>query len=500
MRERASFVCRECGYEAPRWLGRCPGCAAWNSLEEARPRGGRRAGDGAAAAADPVPLGDFDAPEGLRLTSGIPALDAVLGGGLVPGSLSLLGGDPGVGKSTLLLQLCLHLAAGPAPAESRPRRGGAGADDGAGAARGPVLYVTGEESPRQLRLRAERLRRGRPLPGHLLVLPSTDLEEIEATVSRVRPAFLAVDSVQTVAVPGVEASPGSVAQVREAAARFLRLAKGEGVTTWLVGHINKEGVLAGPKVLEHLVDVVLYLEGERHGAHRLLRSTKNRFGPTSEMAVLAMGEGGLEAVENPSALFLSERASESPGSAVAVTCEGERPFLVEVQALVCRAAGGVPRRVAQGLDGGRVAVILAVLERRAGLPLGQHDAYVKVAGGVRLEEPAADLAVALAMASSFYDVPVDPSLALAAEVGLAGELRAVGRVETRLREAQRLGFRSLLVAPAEVRDPGGQRRAPDGSDGGRKGAALLGASNVLEAMRLALALPAGMAGGPLRRC
>ncbi len=499
MRERAFFVCRECGYEAPRWLGRCPGCAAWNALEEVRTRSGPR-GTGAgsvAPAVEPVPLGELDAPQGERLGSGMDDLDAVLGGGLVPGSLCLLGGDPGVGKSTLLLQLCLHLAAGAAPAplhdgrargpDARAGRGGPGGEEVAGGEPGPVLYVTGEESPRQVRLRAERLRRGRPLPDRLLILPSTDLEEIEAAVSRLRPAFLAVDSVQTVAVPGVEASPGSVAQVREAAARFLRLAKGEGVTTWLVGHINKDGVLAGPKVLEHLVDVVLYLEGERYGAHRVLRSAKNRFGPTSEVAVLTMSGDGLAAVANPSALFLSERAAESPGSAVAVTCEGERAFLVEVQALVSRAAG-VPRRVAQGVDAGRVAVILAVLERRAGLPLGQHDAYVKVAGGFRLEEPAADLAVALALASSFYDVPVDPGLAVAAEVGLAGELRAVGRVEARVREAERLGFRGLLAAPAEVRGLPPARRAATGpARSAVGGAALLGASNLTEAMRLALA-------------
>lgn len=500
LRERLGFVCRDCGYEAPRWLGRCPACSGWNTMEETRQRAGLRPAAGSAGGgAEPLSIAALDAVECARIQTGMGELDAVLGGGLVAGSLVLLGGDPGIGKSTLLLQLCLGLAR---------------------AAVAPVLYVTGEESPRQVRLRADRLcpasaaaggardGEGRGLPQNLFLLPATSVDEIEEAVGRLCPAFLAVDSIQTVWVPDVDASPGSVVQVREAAGRFLRLAKERGVTTWLVGHINKEGVLAGPKVLEHLVDVVLYLEGERHGMHRLLRSAKNRFGPTSEVAVFSMSAGGLEAVANPSALLLSERASGSPGSAVAAACEGDRAFLVEVQALVCRAAGGVPRRVAQGVDAGRVAVILAVLERRGGLPLGQHDAYVKVAGGFRLEEPAADLAVALAIASSFYDVPVDPGLAVAAEVGLAGELRAVGRVDSRWREAERLGFRSLLVAPGEAGDrvpDAAQGRLPAGGaatrgrllagvpaapsrDAGRTG--IVGAGNLVEAMRLALSFPA----------
>lgn len=381
-------------------------------------------------------------------------LDRVLGGGLVSGSVVLLGGDPGIGKSTLLLQVCLGMAAG-------------------GEA---VLYVAGEESAQQVRLRAERLLPGHPLPDSLFILPETEIDAIEGAVDSLAPALAVIDSIQTVVDPALESHAGSVSQVRECAGRILRVTKGRGVATCLVGHINKEGALAGPKVLEHLVDAVLYLEGERHYAYRILRGAKNRFGSTSEIGVFSMGSQGLVEVTNPSELFLAERPEGAAGSVVVATVEGARPLLVEVQALLSGPAYGPARRTVTGVEHNRVALLLAVLEKRVGLGLGSYDAYVKVVGGMRLDEPAADLGLAVALASAFLDRPVDPHLAVAGEVGLAGEARAVARAEERVREAERLGFQRLLL-------PERNRRA---LGRGRQGLELIGVETVAQAIEAAL--------------
>ncbi len=448
-------MCQECGCESVRWLGRCPECGSWNSLVEERlPPIRPGAGPGAAtggSVAQPLPLASVPALAGDRRGTGLADLDRVLGGGLVTGSLVLLGGDPGIGKSTLLLQVARHLA------EAGER----------------VLYVAGEESASQVKLRADRLG---AIPESLFVLPETDLEAVLAAAERLAPALLVVDSIHTMVAPGLEGPPGSVAQVREGAAALMRLAKSRGLTTFLVGHINKEGALAGPKVLEHVVDVVLYLEGDRHHAFRLLRGVKNRFGPTSEVGVFAMGEAGLAPVPNPSELFLAERTAGVAGSVVVAGLEGSRPLLVEVQALLAGPVYGTPRRTATGVDHNRLALLLAVLERRAGLRLGNQDAYVKVAGGLRLDEPAADLGVVLALASAYRDRPVDPRTVVMGEVGLGGEVRAVARAEARLAEAARLGFRRCLL-------PERNRRALQGAGGVLE---LVGVGTVAEAVEAAL--------------
>lgn len=431
MRARTRFVCQECGYDTPRWLGRCPGCGAWNRFAEERvpaPLAGARGLEGTAEA---VPLCSVAGLVHRRLSTGVGELDRVLGGGLVEGALVLLGGDPGIGKSTLLLQACLRVAAG---------------GRGAGAAEPPVLYVSGEESAQQVKLRADRLLgAGAALPPGLFILPSSDVAAVERAAEALSPVLMVVDSIQTMSVGELESAPGSVSQVRESAARIMRLCKARGLAAFLVGHINKEGALAGPKVLEHLVDAVLYLEGDRHYAYRVLRGVKNRFGSTREIGVFAMGDGGLEEVPNPSAFFLAERPAGAVGSAVAASLEGSRPVLVEVQALLTGPNPGTPRRTVTGLDHNRVALLLAVLEKRVGLALAGHDAYVKVVGGLRLDEPAVDLALAVALASAFRERPVDPGLVVAGEVGLGGEVRAVARAEERVREAARLGFRRVLL-------------------------------------------------------
>lgn len=484
-RARSHFVCQECGAESVRWLGRCPECAAWNSLVEeavAPPagaagsgaRGAWHSGGQGAAPAEPRRLAEVEAPAGERSASGLAELDRVLGGGMVAGSLVLLGGDPGIGKSTLLLQVCNHVA-GAAPGATPASSHGAGTR---------VLYVTGEESAAQVKLRADRLGGA---PDELYILPETDLSLIEQAVERLQPGLVVADSVQTVFSPGVESAPGSVSQVRECAAAFMRLAKSRGITTFLVGHINKEGALAGPKVLEHMVDVVLYLEGERHHAYRILRGVKNRFGPTSEIGVFTMGEAGLEEVANPSELFLAERPAGVAGSVVVAGMEGSRPVLVEVQALLSGPNPATPRRTVAGIDHNRLALLLAVLEKRAGLGLGSYDAYVKVVGGLRLDEPAADLGVVLALASAFRERPVDARAAVAGEVGLGGEVRAVARIEARLAEAARLGFARVILpersrrAVARSGGPGG----PPGS-GGPPGLELVGVEDVAGAISAAL--------------
>lgn len=422
-RSKVHYACQECGYSAAKWLGRCPECGAWNSFVEEQPR--ESAPRAAAPPAVPEPITAIDGAEVARHPTGSGELDRVLGGGIVPASLVLVGGDPGIGKSTLLLSLAATLAR----------------------QCGTVLYVSGEESARQIRLRAERLG---ALAERLLLLPETDMARVEEAARAVSPCLLVVDSIQTMCQPACPSPPGSVAQVRECTAALLRLAKGEGITTFIVGHVTKQGALAGPRLLEHMVDTVLYFEGEGKNAYRILRAVKNRFGPTNEIGVFSMEEKGLVEVPNPSQLFLSDRAQPVPGAMVVATLEGTRPLLVEVQALVSPAGGGPPRRVAQGVDLGRVLTILAVLEKRAGLALASSDVYVNVAGGVRLEDPAADLGLAVAIASSFLGRA--PLKACAAgEIGLTGEVLSCAHLRPRLKEAQALGFRQILVPRRQLK-------------------------------------------------
>lgn len=423
-------------------MGRCAGCSAWETLVE-EPAGGEAARGpehrellGSAPAGESgvaLPLKAIEASAAPRIASGLGEVDRVLGGGLVPGSVVLLGGEPGVGKSTLALQLA-----------ARVRAGGA-----------PVLYVTGEESVEQVGLRAERIR---GVPDDLLVLAETRVESLAAPWRGARPALVVVDSIQTLATQRIESAPGSVAQVRESAALLAATAKTHGTVLLLIGHVTKEGVLAGPRVLEHMVDAVLTFEGDRSHAYRVLRATKNRFGSTREVGVFTMHESGLAGVENPSELFLAERRAKAPGSCIVPLLEGSRTLLIEVQALVAPAGYGTARRTCIGVDDGRVALMLAVLDRRSALDLVGRDVYVNAAGGVRVGEPAADLALCLALASSRLDRPLPADVAACGEVGLGGEVRRVARLDLRLREAARLGFRRLLVPP------GSQAEVPPGVD------------------------------------
>jgi DNA repair protein RadA/Sms len=422
-RERSVFRCQECGLAAPK-PGTCPDCArtgVYVQLVEERAgpaRGGLRVATGPGSR--PRPIGEIATEGGERIATGIAELDRVLGGGVVKGSLVLIGGDPGIGKSTLLLQASRALA-------ERD---------------GPVLYVSGEESAGQVKLRAERLGIA---PPDLYFVAENDLQAVEAHVADLRPRFLIVDSIQAVFLPSLESAPGSVSQVRECGARLMLLAKGRGIATFLVGHVTKEGALAGPRVLEHLVDTVLYFEGERHHAYRVLRAVKNRFGSTNEIGVFEMAQGGLVEVANPSGFFLSERPKDAPGSVIVSSLEGTRPLLLEVQALVTPASFGTPRRTVLGADYNRVCLLLAVLEKRVGFPLQSQDAFVNVAGGGRVSEPAADLGLALAAASSYLDRPVRGDAVVMGEVGLTGEVRAVTALDARLKEAAALGFRSAVV-------------------------------------------------------
>jgi DNA repair protein RadA/Sms len=422
-KEAHLFVCGQCGFESRKWLGRCPDCGAWDSLTEQR---GQSTGRSVRKTATAHPLSGAVEEESARLLTNINEMDRVLGGGIVPGSLVLIGGDPGIGKSTLILQLLASLA-------------------GQGRS---TLYVTGEESVRQIRMRAGRLNIHEEA---ISVSTENCVEAIVDLALEMRPALLAVDSIQTVYSEEVGSAPGSVTQVRETTARLLTLAKANHLPILLVGHVTKDGAIAGPRVLEHMVDTVLYFEGDRGQIFRILRTVKNRFGSTNEIGVFEMKESGLAGVDNPSALFLAERPVNVPGSVVLPCVEGTRPILVEVQALVSHSSLGTARRTAIGADPQRLALLTAVLEKKLGVTLFDHDIFLNIAGGIRIVEPALDLGVVAALLSSFLEKPIDASTVVCGEVGLAGEVRAVGQMEMRLSEAGRLGFTTFLMPESSCR-------------------------------------------------
>jgi DNA repair protein RadA/Sms len=427
---KSIFACQSCGHTSAKWLGRCPDCGAWNTFVEELQLPQRRAHQPLTAQTQlPLPLTEVARQGDERLLTGIGELDRVLGGGVVSGSLVLVGGDPGIGKSTLLLQATAGLSRGLAH----------------DAADNTVLYVSGEESASQLRMRSDRL--GAHCP-QVYILTETSMEMIREQVARLRPRVLVIDSIQTVFTAEITSAPGSVSQVRESTAQLMALAKPLHLPVFIIGHVTKEGSIAGPRVLEHMVDTVLYFEGERHHIYRMLRAVKNRFGPTNEIGVFEMRQTGLVEVANPSELFLAERPLHASGSVVVASMEGTRPLLVELQALGSPSGFGTPRRVANGVDFQRLALLLAVLEKRLGLPIQEHDVYVNVVGGLRVEEPALDLAVVVAVASSLQEMPLDPHLVVFGEVGLTGEVRAVAQVDTRLREAAKLGFRRCILPQA----------------------------------------------------
>ena len=425
MKKETLFVCQNCGHTTGKWLGKCPECGEWNSLvEEKARRSGTRNGfqlrDVSAIA-----FTEIESQDDVRVSSGVTEFDRVLGGGIVPGTLVLIGGDPGIGKSTLLLQVADKLS-------------------GAGAL---VLYVSGEESERQIKLRGERLA---VEAKNVYLLPETNLENIIKEIERLKPRAIIVDSIQTVFSGAIESAPGSVSQVREVAHQFLLLAKNRGIPIFLIGHITKEGSIAGPKILEHIVDTVLYFEGERHHNHRIVRAVKNRFGAANEVGVFEMTGAGLMPVANPSEMFLQERPQNVAGSIVTACMEGTRPLLVEIQALVSGTRYGTGRRMTQGLDQNRVALLIAMLEKRASLQLTGDDVFVNIAGGLEVDEPAADLGVVTAIVSSFKSMTVDPHTAVFGEIGLTGEVRGAMQASVRAREAQALGFKKIVMPASNV--------------------------------------------------
>ena len=419
----AIYFCQSCGYESSKWMGQCPGCHEWNTFVEEvvdKKTAAKAVGKQSQPKAKPQTLSAIELQEEHRMTSGMPELDRVLGGGIVPGSMVLVGGDPGIGKSTLLLQVCKNLA-----------------DQHIS-----VLYISGEESLQQIKIRAQRIG---SFTGDLKLLCETNLEDIRQTIDIEKPQIVIIDSIQTMYNEDVSSAPGSVSQVRESTATLLQIAKGSGVTVFIVGHVTKEGVVAGPRVLEHMVDTVLYFEGDRYASYRILRGVKNRFGSTNEIGVFEMRGDGLREVENPSEYMLSGKPENASGSVVACSMEGTRPILLEIQALVCHSNFGIPRRTAAGTDFNRVNLLMAVLEKRLNLKMSECDAYVNIAGGIRMNEPAIDLGIVLAIVSSFKNRPIDEKTICFGEVGLSGEVRAVSMPSQRVAEAKKLGFTTCIL-------------------------------------------------------
>ncbi len=414
------YVCQSCGYVSPRWIGKCPNCNEWNTFVEEAPvpaTVARKSG-GVSSKLNPIPLSEVDGITDVRFSTEIAEFDRVLGGGIVSGSVILLGGDPGIGKSTLMLQVALHLK------------------------KKVVLYVTGEESPKQVKLRAERLGK---ISDNIQLLAETNLEIVADIIERATPDLVIVDSIQTLFHPNLESAPGSVGQVRESTALLTRIAKTKHVPIILIGHVTKEGVIAGPRVIEHMVDTVLQFEGERHYAYRILRGIKNRFGSTNEIGIFEMHDTGLREVLNPSEVFLSERTYGASGATIVASMEGTRPILIEVQALVSTSNYGMPQRTATGFDLRRLSMLLAVLDKRVGINTGSQDVFVNIAGGIRIEEPAADLGIASSIVSSLRDVPVDSQTVAIGEIGLGGEIRTIAHCDKRVQEAAKLGFKAIFV-------------------------------------------------------
>ena len=445
------YFCQECGNESPKWLGQCPVCGAWNSfveevVEKTSSKAQREKRD-----VRPTHLSEIISSDEKRISSGMPELDRVLGGGIVQGSMVLVGGDPGIGKSTLLLQVCRNLC-------SR---------------KVDVLYVSGEESLQQIKIRADRMG---TFDDQLSLLCETNLDIIRSVIDRSRPRVLVIDSIQTMYSETVSSAPGSVSQVRESTAVLMQIAKGMNITVFIVGHVTKEGLVAGPRVLEHMVDTVLYFEGDRHAAYRVLRGVKNRFGSTDEIGVFEMCQNGLQEVTNPSAFMLNGKPRGASGSVVACSIEGTRPILVEIQALVCHSNFNMPRRTAAGCDYNRVNLLMAVIEKRAGLRLAESDAYINIAGGIRMNEPAVDLGIVLAIISSYKEMPVPDDLICFGEVGLSGEVRAVNLAEQRIAEAAKLGFSRIIMPKVNLSGIRGKYSQLD----------LVGVENVQEAMRAIL--------------
>lgn len=450
--KKTAFFCQNCGYESSKWMGQCPGCREWNTFVEeltvtASKNTSAKSGLGSGLGkSEPVQLSSIEIQEDDRVLTNIEELDRVLGGGIVPGSMVLVGGDPGIGKSTLLLQVCRELTA----------------------KQHKVLYISGEESLRQIKLRARRIGE---FNDRLLLLCETNLEAVRSTIERTRPEMVVIDSIQTMYNDQVSSAPGSVSQVRESTGVLMQIAKGMGISMFIVGHVTKDGSVAGPRVLEHMVDTVLYFEGDRQVAYRILRSVKNRFGSTNEIGVFEMQEKGLIEVKNPSQAMLNGRPTDASGSVVVCSIEGTRPILIEIQALVTRTNFGLPRRTSVGIDYNRVNLLMAVLEKRAGLHLGDCDAYVNLAGGMKLGEPAIDLGVVMAVVSSFKNKVIDPGILIFGEVGLSGEVRGVSMAETRVKEAEKLGFTTCIMPKANVESIQGTYQIR-----------LLGVANIKEAM------------------
>lgn len=447
------FFCQSCGYESSKWMGQCPGCREWNTFveETVDKKAEKILSSDHGKTHKPVSLNSIVMEQEERIQTGVQEFDRVLGGGIVPGSLVLVGGDPGIGKSTLLLQICQIL--------SQMKRS--------------TLYISGEESLQQIKIRADRIGQ---FTDSLHLLCETNLNTIRAMIEREKPQIVIIDSIQTMYSEDITSAPGSVSQVREATSAFMQIAKGVGITIFIVGHVTKEGVVAGPRVLEHMVDTVLYFEGDRHAAYRILRSVKNRFGSTNEIGVFEMGSNGLKQVLNPSEYMLSGKPEGASGSIVTCSLEGTRPILLEVQALVCRSNFGIPRRTAAGADMNRLNLLMAVLEKRNGMPMGNCDAYVNIAGGIRMTEPALDLGIVLALVSSFKDISISEKTICFGEVGLSGEVRAVNMAQQRVQEAKKLGFETCILPKVCLKNMGKT-----------EGIQLIGVSDVREAIQAILA-------------